>query len=239
MVFCGKPSKGCGQCRSRKIRCDQIRPACSQCIKGNRVCPGYRDELSLMFRDESQQVVRKAKTGSSHSKPKASKGSSRTLSQNSPQTESGVEVSVQSEVIDFNIDPQQQILQQIASSPFGVRPSSGQSEFEAICFFARYNTWPGALWTLDTTPNLFGAGRSSSVQAMKTSMVSAGMAMLSRMTKSQPLKLLAERQYGSALKVMNTALSNPVDAKANATLAAVLVLALFEVRHCFLFNLRY
>ncbi|KAJ0425777.1 hypothetical protein BJY00DRAFT_158657 [Aspergillus carlsbadensis] len=65
MVFCGKPSKGCGECRSRKIRCDQGRPTCSQCAKGSRACPGYRDELSLMFRDESQQVVRKAKTGSS------------------------------------------------------------------------------------------------------------------------------------------------------------------------------
>lgn len=194
------------------------------------MCPGYRDELSLMFRDESQQVVRKAKRASSHSKSMASKESSRATSRNSPLLDT--EFSVQSEAAGFNtiIDPQQQIMEQIAKSPFGVRPSSGQSEFEAICFFARHNTWPGALWTLDTTPNLFVSVRSSSQQAMKESMISAGMAMLARMTKSQPLRLLAERQYGSALKVMNAALSNVVDAKANSTLAAVLILALFEVR---------
>ncbi len=74
MVFCGKPSKGCGECRPRKIRCDQGRPTCSQCAKGNRACPSYQDELSLMFRDESEQVVRKAKTdlsGRRNKKPAA------------------------------------------------------------------------------------------------------------------------------------------------------------------------
>ncbi|KAF4636801.1 hypothetical protein G7Y89_g1296 [Cudoniella acicularis] len=61
MVYCGKPSRGCQTCRTRKIRCDQATPACGQCLKAEKECPGYRDMLSLSFRDESDAVVEKAK----------------------------------------------------------------------------------------------------------------------------------------------------------------------------------
>ncbi|KAJ4264743.1 hypothetical protein NW762_004986 [Fusarium torreyae] len=43
MVYCGKASQGCQNCRIRRIK-----------------CPGYRDQLSLMFRDESSKVIQKA-----------------------------------------------------------------------------------------------------------------------------------------------------------------------------------
>lgn len=43
------------------FQCDQIDPACSQCLRAGKACPGYRDQLSLLFRDESEKVVRKAK----------------------------------------------------------------------------------------------------------------------------------------------------------------------------------
>ncbi|KAJ5742463.1 transcriptional regulator family: Fungal Specific TF [Penicillium nucicola] len=74
MVYDGKPSKGCGNCRSRKIRCDQARPACWECIRTNRECSGYRDELALMFRDQNESVIRKAHSHSfSASKARASR----------------------------------------------------------------------------------------------------------------------------------------------------------------------
>ncbi|KAJ9417269.1 hypothetical protein QL093DRAFT_2409005 [Fusarium oxysporum] len=60
MVYCGKPSGGCSTCRRRKIRCDQKEPACTQCEKKNQPCPGYRNLVDLMFRDESSHVIKKA-----------------------------------------------------------------------------------------------------------------------------------------------------------------------------------
>ncbi|KAM0455015.1 hypothetical protein ACHAPV_007902 [Trichoderma viride] len=60
MVYCGKPSKGCSHCRERKIRCDQKEPGCGQCIKRHIECPGYRNMVDLMFRDESNDVIKKA-----------------------------------------------------------------------------------------------------------------------------------------------------------------------------------
>ncbi|KAH6661662.1 hypothetical protein F5X68DRAFT_178583 [Plectosphaerella plurivora] len=65
MVYCGKPSKGCSNCRERKIRLtrdlkDQREPCCGQCEKRCQNCPGYRNLVDLMFRDESSTVIKKA-----------------------------------------------------------------------------------------------------------------------------------------------------------------------------------
>ncbi|KAH7354075.1 hypothetical protein B0T11DRAFT_287996 [Plectosphaerella cucumerina] len=60
MVYCGKASEGCQNCRKRRIKCDKAKPECSQCVRQAMQCPGYRDQLSLMFRDESTKVIRKA-----------------------------------------------------------------------------------------------------------------------------------------------------------------------------------
>ncbi|KAK2042270.1 hypothetical protein LZ31DRAFT_526531 [Colletotrichum somersetense] len=60
MVYCGKASQGCQNCRIRRIKCDKVNPECSQCIRVGKKCPGYRDQLSLMFRDESTKVIKKA-----------------------------------------------------------------------------------------------------------------------------------------------------------------------------------
>lgn len=35
-------SKGCATCKLRGIKCDEMRPSCSQCRRGGRKCPGYK-----------------------------------------------------------------------------------------------------------------------------------------------------------------------------------------------------
>ncbi|KAL2268141.1 hypothetical protein VTJ83DRAFT_2987 [Remersonia thermophila] len=60
MVYCGKPSKGCQMCRQRRIKCDETKPVCNQCIKARRQCPGYRDEFDLILRNENQAAKRRA-----------------------------------------------------------------------------------------------------------------------------------------------------------------------------------
>ncbi|KAL2171112.1 hypothetical protein VTG60DRAFT_3803 [Thermothelomyces hinnuleus] len=60
MVYCGKASLGCQSCRTRRIKCDKVQPQCTQCVRIRKQCPGYRDQLSLMFRDESTKVMQKA-----------------------------------------------------------------------------------------------------------------------------------------------------------------------------------
>ncbi|RLL97115.1 hypothetical protein CFD26_106349 [Aspergillus turcosus] len=219
MVFCGKPSKGCGQCRARKIRCDQERPACSQCLKGNRICPGYRDELSLMFRDESQQVVWKARNSAAAKKSKQTRKARRAHSptESSPESSSAATTSSVrrgSDVIDFGDDssPLQPVL--VERQPLTrVQPSYQITQDEAVCYFIRYNP----------------SGFSESQEALKASVSAVGTAMLGRVRQDMSMILAAGAEYGFALQMLAFAVSNPAEVKANPTLGAVLMLAIFEV----------
>ncbi|KAL2135695.1 hypothetical protein VTI74DRAFT_7376 [Chaetomium olivicolor] len=60
MVYCGKPSKGCQMCRTRRIKCDETKPTCNQCAKARRPCPGYKDEFDLVLRNENLAAKRRA-----------------------------------------------------------------------------------------------------------------------------------------------------------------------------------
>ncbi|KAE8394693.1 hypothetical protein BDV23DRAFT_146956, partial [Aspergillus alliaceus] len=61
MVYCGRPSTSCNNCRAKKRRCDKALPGCGQCHRMGQQCPGYRDPTSLIFRDQSSQVIDKAR----------------------------------------------------------------------------------------------------------------------------------------------------------------------------------
>ncbi|KAM3522953.1 hypothetical protein MY4038_008397 [Beauveria bassiana] len=37
---------GCWTCRSRHVKCDEVRPFCIRCRKGNRTCSGYLDSVA-------------------------------------------------------------------------------------------------------------------------------------------------------------------------------------------------
>ena len=43
MVNPGHRSKGCQRCRQSKVKCDEKRPACGRCTRTGHVCPGYRN----------------------------------------------------------------------------------------------------------------------------------------------------------------------------------------------------
>ncbi|KAK2605089.1 hypothetical protein N8I77_007962 [Diaporthe amygdali] len=78
MVYCGKASLGCTSCRKRRIKCDRRQPECTQCIRVSKGCPGYRDQLSLMFRDETVKVEKRVRAswGAEEGNPSSSASSS-------------------------------------------------------------------------------------------------------------------------------------------------------------------
>ncbi|PYI31916.1 hypothetical protein BP00DRAFT_395666 [Aspergillus indologenus CBS 114.80] len=43
---------GCKTCKSRRIQCDEARPACNACVKQGRTCPGYQRELKWSTKHE-------------------------------------------------------------------------------------------------------------------------------------------------------------------------------------------
>lgn len=230
MVYCGKPSKGCGECRSRKIRCDQAQPACSQCTRAKRDCPGYRDQLALMFRDESKSVVRKAVASSTH-KNKQERSRRTAIPERKPvRSELGLAVE---QDFDFNSDPQHVFLmRQLGNYPLEVQPSYEleATKYEAVCYLLRSNAIPSGFWTSGIVSNfLVQSGGSAGQRAMKTSVVATATAMLSRVRGLQSLNDIARREYGSALRLLNAALADIEEAKTNQTLGAVIMLAIYEV----------
>ncbi|KAK0704642.1 hypothetical protein B0H67DRAFT_591955 [Lasiosphaeris hirsuta] len=61
MVYGGKPSRGCRTCRARRIKCDEGKPTCKQCAKSKRECGGYRSEFEIVHRDQTTTTVRRVR----------------------------------------------------------------------------------------------------------------------------------------------------------------------------------
>ncbi|KAJ5091259.1 hypothetical protein NUU61_006129 [Penicillium alfredii] len=245
MVYCGKPSKGCGQCRSRKVRCDQARPACSQCVRAKRECPGYRDPLSLMFRDESKSVERKAgntsrtsTTAATSSQSSSSRSNSRSNQLQLSRTASPEGNSVRPEPasenphFDFNSDPQHQhLMRQLWKRPLEMQPPTDLEahKHEALCYFLNSNGSPGTFWLTSLVSDfLHQTGGPASARAMRASVTATAVAMLSRVKDMAPLKAMARKEYGSALRLINEALSDVKEAKTNQVLGSVVLMAIYE-----------
>lgn len=60
MVYKGIPSSGCARCKERRKKCDETRPACVNCQKLGKPCPGYPNQLDLIFENETARVTSKA-----------------------------------------------------------------------------------------------------------------------------------------------------------------------------------
>ncbi|KAB5566302.1 hypothetical protein GE09DRAFT_1106248, partial [Coniochaeta sp. 2T2.1] len=69
MVFCGKPSRACGRCRSRRLKCDKGTPFCSACLRAGVDSCEYRDPLKLTFRDQNEKVKRKSQDQKARKQP--------------------------------------------------------------------------------------------------------------------------------------------------------------------------
>ncbi|KAL3466723.1 hypothetical protein BJX64DRAFT_284281 [Aspergillus heterothallicus] len=72
MVYPGGPSKGCYTCRARKVKCDETKPVCKRCVKGNRTCGGYRvlPSTKTANKRSEQSPKRLARPNLTHEQPK-------------------------------------------------------------------------------------------------------------------------------------------------------------------------
>lgn len=239
MVFCGKPSKGCSNCRQRRIKCDQVDPACSQCLRAGKECTGYRDQLSLLFRNENEKVVRKAQL------PR----NKQLLEQQRRQRTEEKRPSGSDDVPNSSVDssdasskPNQAALSgwlsTSASGPESATPSplSYPSTLNPLpiqdegikFFFTHYVTaitkglaidlpspplWP----LLDINKLYFNA------------VSSVGFAGLSNVTKNPSHMETARKKYAASLSDITTALKDTSKSDLNATFVSVMLLAAFEI----------
>ncbi|KAI0443794.1 hypothetical protein F4803DRAFT_291724 [Xylaria telfairii] len=226
MVYCGKASQGCQSCRTRRIKCDKKHPECSQCIRVGKRCPGYRDQLSLLFRDESSKVIQKAHaqwgTGTQGS---SADGSSESSSQ-SP----GPAISIPSihyaPAGPVSLDPTVAAREIIPSRiPRKVEPNLDQRGLKF--YVERYLlNHPDSPRTPELMDLYFG-----NEEAIRNVMIAVGLAGMSNLLGNKSMNLAARSKYVTALKQTGQMLAGASRDPRTIVkpLRSIVTLALFEV----------
>ncbi|KAK6854725.1 hypothetical protein PG990_008187 [Apiospora arundinis] len=215
MVYCGKPSRGCQMCRTRRIKCDETKPTCNQCAKSRRQCPGYKDEFDLVFRNETQATERRARKANKKALAKAGK-----LDPDGDAEGSFVlNSAVAKEVVK---SPMEQAIIPALTVPV---------ETQASCHFVsnfvlmpRQGSTRGFMDFL--VPMIKSEGPESHLQHAFNA---CSMALINNRSASRNrFADKALNEYTQALMGTNAALRDPEQQKTDSTLAAVLLLGLFE-----------
>ncbi|KAL2050410.1 hypothetical protein ABVK25_009382 [Lepraria finkii] len=214
MVYCGVPSKGCASCRAKRTKCDQAAPSCGQCRRARRICPGYRDEQSLAFRDETKTVVLKAQAAKALRGSKPPYATELVEDFNSSNHTSGTLVSI-NQVTANN--------QNIPRSFFVPIEQQGSYYFfhHFVCEDPASSIGYGRY-----LPQIYNL--TSSNGELPGIIQAIGMAGLSNMQMSQEPMMVARRKHIAVLRALNSSLQDPKTATTDATFMTVMLLGLYE-----------
>jgi hypothetical protein len=186
-------------------QCDQALPACGQCTKAGRICPGYRNTVDLMFHDESRLIARRNKT----------------------------QLSDHAEVQDvsgrrFN---EQALIQVVAAAPVRLTDFvlyQPLNDLGVNFFMSTYVGDDPSVSQLFYLPKLY-AQNSSSHPALQQSITATGLAGYAKTARRNDVKDAATRLYVSAIRSINAAISDPTAVVQDSTLMSVVMAAMFEV----------
>ncbi|RAL64723.1 hypothetical protein DID88_001754 [Monilinia fructigena] len=226
-------------CRTRRIKCDENKPTCLQCQKSRRQCPGYKDDFDLVFRNETKATERRArrsmenkKGGNSNNQPVPGSGrdGNRKLPMSSSNS-SDAEISYPATGTDLTKSVSNNGPSSSGSPALQVGFSSS-IEQQAPCYFmSNFVITPQSgkmRGSFDYILPLIKTEPPTS--ALSLSFQAVAMASLANRpnARGSPLMHSAIDQYAKALKIVNLALQNPVQQKADQTLASILLLGFFE-----------
>ncbi|RAK96585.1 Zn(II)2Cys6 transcription factor, partial [Aspergillus ibericus CBS 121593] len=181
--------------------CDQVKPSCSQCIRAKVECPGYRSALEYNFRDQSQDVIRKA--------------------QRQAQKESEAIIHKRPTNGTRFLDADSRALSSTLSHPME-ELARGYIFTNYISRGNRGAYMPYLSTLIKHLENL----------AVNDALSAAGMAALSNIYMSPQLMSTARKYYMSALSQTGRTLRTATLCKKDGTLAAVVLLGMFELMTC-------
>ncbi|KAL2796606.1 hypothetical protein BJX66DRAFT_335849 [Aspergillus keveii] len=207
----GRLSRGCQTCRKRKIKCDQILPACTQCRKSGWVCPGYADIVERMFQYHNQQVdstISIVKLGKARvdevkvvkrlskrvSAGTVGKISSLSLSLSEISLPQGIAQPLNDRAIDYFL------------STHALRDKGEIRGYYEYLFTLPITTWPET----------------------STCLTAAALAAWGNACHSAEMLKEARTFYGRSLRLVNAALADPVRAPETSTMISILLLNSFE-----------
>ncbi|KAL9105501.1 MAG: hypothetical protein Q9227_009331 [Pyrenula ochraceoflavens] len=240
------------QQRANQQQCDlqPLPQGCSNCLKSGRPCPGYRNQLDLMFEDQSQQVIKKAqpKKPPATGRPDASSRKQRKSGpQNGRDTRSHFEGGSEADQIAGARRASQAIVsrprKRVAMDQF---PTAEPAEIafaldrqddpiQLIPNVRSYSPIPS--WEdrgLAFFDSFFVLGQGPSIndkinETLLSSMKAVGLAGFSSYAYAPELRHEARKLYLEAIQSTNAALRSPTQAKADSTLLAIIILSQFEV----------
>jgi hypothetical protein len=93
-----KSRSGCKMCKQKRLKCDEAKPFCNQCVRRGRTCPGYRREIRWSTIISSVHGKTRPPPDDTHQDEPTGVSLSR--------TDSGTTASSQHDVAASNIDPQ-------------------------------------------------------------------------------------------------------------------------------------
>lgn len=203
------------------------KPQCLRCEKSKTECPGFRNLADVLFRDESERIIRKA-----HALVERTKSSiiQDDVTKDAPISSSSVHSgfsTLQSYDIAHRSEPAFFDFLPPTSISYGI--SQPANDLGAHFFFANYTcddpplsvaycSWLTKTY-LEESPN----------HALRTAIEATGMAGISNRFYAPDMAAKSKVQYGRALAATKQALYNPVKSIEDSTLAAVILLGFFEV----------
>ncbi|QUC18800.1 uncharacterized protein UV8b_03041 [Ustilaginoidea virens] len=208
-------------CRTRRIKCDETKPTCNQCSKSRRICPGYKDEFDLVFRNETQATERRARRATKKSLAhrqgrEADRGASPSpSSSSSSSSDSGCSVSPTTPNSQLRVSAAPQI------------PLEDQAACHFISNYVQVPRHGSLIGFMEFVVPLLKAEKvplhyQYAFQACGLASLNNGVGNRNHFEKQ------ALGKYTKALSTTFAALRDPEVAKEDATLAAVLLLGLFE-----------
>jgi hypothetical protein len=215
-------SRGCQQCRTRKVKCDQGRPRCQRCQKRGERCTGYRDESSLIFRSENEKMENMLQSRLRINESLPDTILSRDLTWKLPAAGSPTTISTSSRTASSST----------TSSPSQSGPTS--KDPEVWQFFDRFVMYPcnsaSSLGFLEHLPSLFKETNVKHRYALRYAVLAAAHASSMNDPFEKTSKQQAFRYYGLALSALSDCLKDSISEQDDHVLMTVVVLDIFEVR---------
>ena len=248
MVFSGKPSSGCSRCKERRKKCDETRPECTNCRKLGQPCPGFPDQVDLLFKHETARITSKANGTSKRRRSwksrriaDDSRESNTASSSSSERLDTGRwarnNITASEESNELRFVPKQDVQDRSDHIwPNVWYPSASLTfnptiERQAVSFFFENFIVPSqsrkmSRGFLEVLAPMYEATAARSLLSMATEALAVRIA--ASFPGSRHLLCHADNLYGQALNSGRHALRDPKEATSDETLLSILLFSLYE-----------
>ncbi|KAF2651179.1 hypothetical protein K491DRAFT_101507 [Lophiostoma macrostomum CBS 122681] len=201
MVNTGRPSKGCLTCRKRRVKCDEVRPACDRCTKLGAEC-AWKDDWSQMVRRQEKWARNKVVQRVERVKQ---------LRDQCTRQERNICAG--------NALPKR--------ASFASQPQLGVEIYAVEHFYSDYAYAAGTCPFMNSIAPLYCSPKTP--DCLHSVVPAVALASAGQQLGRADLLQKANQHYGTALRRLGTCLSDPVVAKHDAALLTIFLLELYEL----------